>query len=207
MDDPRSAYRQRALVLGPGDPYRFRPSAEANGVLRHVPFTVVKTILAPLDFSDATPAVVAAARALAAAFEAKLILLNVTAPHMVVTKYGFTERQLPRIADEFSDSALADLKADLIADGFTVETRQLLGRPADRIRDEAIRTGADYVVMGSHGHGALYDLVVGTTTTGLLKDAPCPVVVVPVAIKGELHDVGAEPGVQTCEPPPWLESD
>ena len=38
---------------------------------------------------------------------------------------------------------------------------------------------AAYIVMGSHGHGAIYDLLVGSTTHGVLMNAPCPVLVVP----------------------------
>jgi universal stress protein A len=34
-------------------------------------------------------------------------------------------------------------------------------------------------VLGSHGHTAFYDLLVGSTAAGVLKHAPCPVVVVP----------------------------
>jgi nucleotide-binding universal stress UspA family protein len=33
--------------------------------------------------------------------------------------------------------------------------------------------------MGSHGHNAFYDLLVGTTTHGVLRKATCPVVIVP----------------------------
>jgi nucleotide-binding universal stress UspA family protein len=33
--------------------------------------------------------------------------------------------------------------------------------------------------MGSHGHTAFYDLLVGSTTQGVLKKAPCPVLIVP----------------------------
>ncbi len=40
---------------------------------------------------------------------------------------------------------------------------------------------ADYIVMGSHGHNAFYDLLVGTTTHGVMRKAPCPVVIVPTA--------------------------
>jgi len=29
--------------------------------------------------------------------------------------------------------------------------------------------------MGTHGHGAIYDLLVGSTTHGVLEKAPCPV--------------------------------
>jgi len=39
------------------------------------------------------------------------------------------------------------------------------------------------IVMGSHGHGALYELLVGSITQGVLKAAKCPVVVVPAAGK------------------------
>jgi nucleotide-binding universal stress UspA family protein len=37
--------------------------------------------------------------------------------------------------------------------------------------------------MGSHGHGAFYDLLVGSTTQGVLKRATCPVVIVPTSKK------------------------
>ena len=33
--------------------------------------------------------------------------------------------------------------------------------------------------MGSHGHTALYDLLAGSTATGVIKRAPCPVVIMP----------------------------
>jgi nucleotide-binding universal stress UspA family protein len=35
----------------------------------------------------------------------------------------------------------------------------------------------DLVVVGSHGHGPLYDLLVGSTAQGLLKEAPVSVLV------------------------------
>jgi nucleotide-binding universal stress UspA family protein len=33
--------------------------------------------------------------------------------------------------------------------------------------------------MGSHGHGALFEFLVGSVTNGVLKSAKCPVLVVP----------------------------
>jgi nucleotide-binding universal stress UspA family protein len=33
--------------------------------------------------------------------------------------------------------------------------------------------------MGSHGHGALYNLLVGGTASGVIQKSPCPVVIVP----------------------------
>ena len=60
-----------------------------------------------------------------------------------------------------------------------VETVQLNGPPVRSILDHAKQVGADYLVMGSHGHTALYDLLVGSTTHGVLLRASCPVVITP----------------------------
>jgi nucleotide-binding universal stress UspA family protein len=40
---------------------------------------------------------------------------------------------------------------------------------------------ADAIVMGRHGHGAMYNLLVGSVTEGVLKRASCPVFLVPSA--------------------------
>jgi nucleotide-binding universal stress UspA family protein len=34
------------------------------------------------------------------------------------------------------------------------------------------------VAVGRHGHGALHDVLVGSTAKGLIRHAPCPVLVV-----------------------------
>jgi Universal stress protein family len=38
---------------------------------------------------------------------------------------------------------------------------------------------AAYIVLGSHGHTALYELIVGGTAAGILRDASCPVLIIP----------------------------
>jgi Zn-dependent M28 family amino/carboxypeptidase len=43
---------------------------------------------------------------------------------------------------------------------------------------------ADFIVMGSHGHTAFYDLLVGSTTHGVLMRSKCPVVIVPAVKEG-----------------------
>jgi nucleotide-binding universal stress UspA family protein len=51
--------------------------------------------------------------------------------------------------------------------------------PPQLIAAEAGRRSADYIVVGSHGHTALYELLVGCTTGGVPKKARCPVTVIP----------------------------
>lgn len=53
------------------------------------------------------------------------------------------------------------------------------GPAAENILKTAGKVHADYIVLGSHGHGAMYDLLVGSTAHIILKKSPCPVVLVP----------------------------
>ena len=39
---------------------------------------------------------------------------------------------------------------------------------------------ADFIVLGSHGRGAMHDLLVGSTAHMVIRKAPCPIVLVPV---------------------------
>jgi nucleotide-binding universal stress UspA family protein len=65
-----------------------------------------------------------------------------------------------------------------------------LGMPAEgvavadekSVRDTLVRVarevGAAAVAVGKHDHGALHDVLLGSTAEGLLRYAPCPVLVV-----------------------------
>ena len=53
------------------------------------------------------------------------------------------------------------------------------GSVADRICAYADEVGADIIVVGSHGHGALADVLLGSVTSALLHHCPCPVLVIP----------------------------
>ncbi len=49
---------------------------------------------------------------------------------------------------------------------------QINGAAVSGILETADRLKADYIVMGSHGHTALYDLLVGSTTHACLNVPP-----------------------------------
>ena len=144
----------------------------------------MKTILAPIDFSTATEGVVEAACILARANQAKILLLHVVQPPVLTSDYGLalenfqeaiaiSEKHSTKRLSEFTDS-IHGRYPELI-----VETRLVNGPPVPEILDAAKLNDAAYLVMGSHGHNAFYDLLVGTTTHGVLRKATCPVVIVP----------------------------
>jgi nucleotide-binding universal stress UspA family protein len=76
---------------------------------------------------------------------------------------------------------LEELKTTASQDGIEVQAMHIQGPSVEKILHEAGEQQAAWIVMGSHGHGALYELLVGSVTHGVMKGARCPVVVVPAA--------------------------
>ena len=89
------------------------------------------------------------------------------------------------VGGEFQVHAMRDLAAqkthlDRLAAGLkNVTTTAVIGLAADEIVTQAQEHGAELIVLGSHGHGALYHLFAGSVVTGVLKRARIPVLVVP----------------------------
>ncbi|HEX8295465.1 MAG TPA: universal stress protein [Chthoniobacteraceae bacterium] len=143
----------------------------------------MNTILVPIDFSDATSPVVATASRLAKAFGSRIVLLHVAEPEPDFV--GFEPGPMPvrqSVARDFKieHQRLDELKQQIAADADGVLALHIQGPTVDKILHEATEQKASWIVMGSHGHGSLYELLVGSVTHGVMKGAKCPVVVVPV---------------------------
>ncbi len=146
----------------------------------------MKTILVPLDLSAAAVQVCNAACDLARQVGGRLVLLHVVQPPPVVMSdvYAFDAGQLAEmstVAEKAAARSLRALDRHCTKRGVRATTVQRVGAPAAAILAKAASARAAYIVMGSHGHGAIYDLLVGSTTHGVLMKAPCPVVVIPPA--------------------------
>jgi nucleotide-binding universal stress UspA family protein len=66
----------------------------------------------------------------------------------------------------------------LQASGKTATGVTLFGHPKAVIVDRAKSTGADFIVMGSHGVSGLKRFLLGSVASGILRDAPCSVEIV-----------------------------
>jgi nucleotide-binding universal stress UspA family protein len=66
----------------------------------------------------------------------------------------------------------------LVGPGRSVETKIIQGRPASSIVDAARESGADLIVLGSHGRGALASAVLGSVAAEVIEYASTPVLVV-----------------------------
>jgi universal stress protein A len=142
----------------------------------------MKTILTPVDFSSATRGVIAVALDLARTTGGRVVLLHVVQYPVITTDYGLTVEMLQETNEANQAAArkqLEHLEKSLSDEGVPVTSRQVNGFAPGNIIEQASDLNADYIVLGSHGHTAFYDLLVGSTTSAVLKKALCPVVVVP----------------------------
>jgi nucleotide-binding universal stress UspA family protein len=64
--------------------------------------------------------------------------------------------------------------------------------PVDGILAEADRLGAQVIVVGARGHGALSRLVLGSVSLGVVRRAPAPVLVVKRALRGARLVIGVD---------------
>ncbi|MHC4991317.1 MAG: universal stress protein [Planctomycetota bacterium] len=145
----------------------------------------IKTILVPVDFSPVTEPVMDVARTIATACGARIFLVHV-APAFVADLKGVKIPQHERdfvahkLRDEHRD--LQHLADDLATDGCPVEPLMVEGDgTVGKIVDEAQRLEADLIVVGSHGHGKLYEMLIGSTCEGILRKVGIPVLIVPAA--------------------------
>lgn len=74
-----------------------------------------------------------------------------------------------------ASDALSGAQARLADAGFQLSARQLQGDPVEALTGYAETGGMDMLVMGAYGHSRIRHLVVGSTTTALLRRTRIPV--------------------------------
>ncbi|HMC23942.1 MAG TPA: universal stress protein [Candidatus Udaeobacter sp.] len=160
----------------------------------------MKCILVPIDFSDVTPPVIDVARQLAKALDAEIHLVHVKEFTAAATPgtLGYGLAGMPELApmsgapvpgfesapetipeDEGQTLQLAKWQEEIAQDGIKVSLQEPTGLVAEEILNQADELNADIIVMGTHGHGAMYNLLVGSATKGVLKHSTHPVLLVP----------------------------
>jgi nucleotide-binding universal stress UspA family protein len=161
----------------------------------------MQRILVPIDFSDATPRVIDLARQFAKALDAEIHVVHVKevtpndfgagtlgyglagmpelAPMSGVPVPGFDPMLQSIVESEDEKSKLAQWQKEIAHDGIQVTLHEPAGAVVEEILSQADSLSADLIVMGTHGHGAMYNLLVGSTTKGVLKRSTRPVLLVP----------------------------
>ena len=140
-------------------------------------------ILVAVDLSSASQKILQYVETLASDLSAKVWLLHAEKPDLGFVGFGpgRPESVLDQVADKFEKKRkeLQD-EADKLQDfGIDAKTLVVQGAAVEVILDEASKLKADLIVVGSHGHGAVYHLLVGSVSEGVLHRSTCPVLIVP----------------------------
>ncbi len=147
----------------------------------------MKQIIAALDLSPVSDEVLNRAASIARAFSARLILLHVAAPDPDFVGFDVGPQSVRDArANELRDEhrAFQQLAKELCDTGVNAEAGLVQGPTVETILEQADRQKADLLVLGSHGHGAVYRALLGSVSEGVLHRATVPVLVVPARSAG-----------------------
>lgn len=147
----------------------------------------MRTILIPVDFSDVTEPLLEYAAGFATLVSGTIHLLHIAAPEPTFVGYepgppvvreqvALELRNEHRVLHEFAERLR----------GRGIETHALViqGSTIESIVERAKKVGADLIMVGSHGHGRLYRALLGSVCEGIVRHAPCPVLIVPAPGRG-----------------------
>ena len=82
---------------------------------------------------------------------------------------------IKEVLEAFSEGVKADAEDQTFA---TDETLIKTGAPAEIIVQTAKKQNCDLIVMGTHGHGAIADVLIGSTAKWVVRQSPIPVLVI-----------------------------
>jgi nucleotide-binding universal stress UspA family protein len=157
----------------------------------------MKNLLAAVDFSKNTDAVLEQAAFLTQALEGKLWIVHVVSDESPALAYesapfsgyaaDFTSIpgnvQLARdiSADEIRQehTHLLHISARLREEGVDAQALLLKGHAPDLILEKAADLKADIVILGSRGHGLLHKALLGSVNEAVIRHARCSVLIVP----------------------------
>lgn len=139
-------------------------------------------VLAAIDLSRASSFIIEAVHRVATATDAEVHLLHVVTPLPSISGPEFQPVMEPMaLSADYLDERdqLNELVNQLTSVGIKASAVMATGSPATAVLKEAKRLNTELIVVGSHGHGLLYEALLGSVSAGILRKSPIPVLVVP----------------------------
>ena len=155
---------------------------------------IFQKILVPLDGSEHSRRALESAIQIAKSFNSKLMLLTVhhvtitpiTSPELTIqapvivpdaSAAEMTERAI-EAAHNYDKKILAEAEAKVRSEKVEVETELIDGNAVEEIVRKAEEGKFDLIVMGARGLSTIKKLFIGSVSDGVIKKAPCPVLIV-----------------------------
>jgi nucleotide-binding universal stress UspA family protein len=139
---------------------------------------MTRTVLVPVD--ESAPARTAVEFALAEYPQDRLVLVHVLDPidAIYVSEPSVWDESMLDRRRERAETLLADLERLAAESGVEVDTALEHGEPSRTIVECATETGADLIVIGSHGRSGVSRVLLGSVAEAVTRRAPVPVLVV-----------------------------
>jgi nucleotide-binding universal stress UspA family protein len=144
-----------------------------------------RNLLVPIDFSEHSKKTIEYATQLAAFTDGSIKILHVLQmPENLAAFYEgiYIEHEVINTHVETvkrkANDQLSLVTEQMLAKGLKAQPALRVGNPYEEIVSAANEMGADLIVIGSHGHGGLGRLLLGSTAERVLQYAPCAVLVV-----------------------------
>ena len=141
---------------------------------------VLKNILVATDFGEASAVALAYGRDLARTYNARLHLVH--AVEDVLMRYNpEVAFGVPDLQKDLETAAWRDLRALLTEDDKTIAIVPVVETAISvpkRLVEYATQHAIDLIVMGTHGRGAMKQLLMGSVAERVVRTAPCPVLTV-----------------------------
>ncbi len=150
-----------------------RPGARASELLD----SHMKKLLLATDLTDASASATDEAFELASRLDAALLVVSVIDPGSLLLPGGRFRVRVDQVRERREKLAQGLVERGRAA-GIEVSFLIWTGDPGDMIIEAAEAEHADMILVGSHGRGAVGRLFLGSVSEHVVRNAPCPVLVV-----------------------------
>jgi nucleotide-binding universal stress UspA family protein len=138
---------------------------------------MIRKILVANDGSEGASKAFTAALELAAGLKACLHMISVEQLSLAPTTIGEVDEE-KRAANHIFDQVIERARMRAHRMEVALECHIVVGDPIPTITRFAAQESFDLLVVGFHGHSALYRTLLGSTAEQLVETAPCAVLVV-----------------------------
>jgi nucleotide-binding universal stress UspA family protein len=105
-------------------------------------------------------------------------VLTVVTPLPPRVPGALTKKIVQQHYAEEAEKTLKPIRAFFGKQGVDAQFQFRVGEPGEQIAETARKDGYDLVMMGSHGHGALARLMLGSVTSRVLASCEVPLLIV-----------------------------
>jgi len=138
----------------------------------------IKSILCPMDFSDASKNAYRYACEFAKSMGSKVILLNVIEPRPIAAEMSLSYIPLEEDLVAAAREDFIPMVKEAETAGIDVSADVTIGLPAESILQHVAELDVNLLIMGSHGKTGLSRLLMGSVAEAVIRKAAVPVLIV-----------------------------